>query len=480
MIYTSRRRNFRQFIKTRNLKYYIAFLAMVMAVIVAVIVITKNGKQNKIPDDRPDNTGVADNETDSGTDNETETDIVPETVRGIYQICVNLATNRIAVYEWNDDEEAFSDKAERYMLFASKNIQEGEYKAPYSHTDKNAWKESENETRFYRYATELGNKLIFHSADYNIFNDKNSLLVESYSAIGKDLPDGPVVNVSKDDVLSDGITLTLADAKWIYENCSYECSVKIYSNPSEDLYEPAYQIISIPDDITWEPTDSSYGTPWCQTEIATLDSPKQFELISLGAPLSYLLERAKATDITGADVSKYVYLSGDYDLDEPGEYSLHYNLIDIFGNHIQNPFKLVVSGHHNTTDDAPDDITTAKETSSENSPSVETTEQESSYEPATSENNSEYITDSYPETESESETFSDFETVSDFESETSDVTLPETDTTTEPFSPEDTETVNNVVTDESSDNEITTPDETIPIDEKPLVQNEEATSASDN
>lgn len=348
MVYTSRKRNFRRFIKTHNLKYYFAFLAMVLAIVAAVIVITRNNRRNK-PSGSQDETAE---QTESQT--EQETDIPPETVRGIYRLDLNLATGQMAVYEWDADSEAFSEKAEQYMLFAARNVNAGEYAAPYGSASKSAWASSERKERFYRYSTSFGGKIIFHSPDYDTQGDKNSLIAKSYEAIKEH---------SADD-LSDGITLTVADAKWIYENCSFESEIRIYSDERESAHETANRIIPIPEGITWEPTDSSNGTPWCQTEIAELSAPPVFEL-TLGAPETVVLGSAKALDKSGADVSKYVYFSGKYEIDKPGVYSLTYNLIDVFGNHLQQPLKLTVKEPETTPEETTPEPTTEITTESE-------------------------------------------------------------------------------------------------------------------
>ncbi len=363
MVYTSRKRNFRRFIKTHNLKYYFAFLAMVLAIVAAVIVITRNNRPGKQPGTVDDTSKTADTLT------EPETDTEPENVRGIYRLCLNLETGCMTAYEWDAQSEKFSENAARHMLFAARNIKTGDFAAPYDKTSKSAWASSERKDRFYRYATSFGGKIVFHSPDYDTQGDRNSLIAESYEAIGER---------GAEDI-SDGITLTVADARWIYENCSFESEIKIYTDKNEQAGAPANRIIPIPEEIKWEPTDSSHGTPWCQTEIEELTAPPVFEL-SLGAPVSVVLGSARALDKSGGDVSEYVYISGEYGIDKAGIYSLTYNLIDIFGNHLQKPLKLTIKEPETT----PEETTAEPQTTPE-----ETTENTSVSGESTSENVSE-------------------------------------------------------------------------------------------
>ncbi len=263
----------------------------------------------------------------------------------------------MTAYEWDAQSEKFSENAARHMLFAARNIKTGDFAAPYDKTSKSAWASSERKDRFYRYATSFGGKIVFHSPDYDTQGDRNSLIAESYEAIG---------DRGAEDI-SDGITLTVADARWIYENCSFESEIKIYTDKNEQAGAPANRIIPIPEEIKWEPTDSSHGTPWCQTEIEELTAPPVFEL-SLGAPVSVVLGSARALDKSGGDVSEYVYISGEYGIDKAGIYSLTYNLIDIFGNHLQKPLKLTIK------EPETENTSVSGESTSENVSEPETTE----------------------------------------------------------------------------------------------------------
>lgn len=67
-----------------------------------------------------------------------------------------------------------------------------------------------------------------------------------------------------------GITLSVADAKWIYEHCSFDSVITIYTDKNE---RHTLELIKIPDGITWDPTDVTTGSPWVQTRIKSMDAP---------------------------------------------------------------------------------------------------------------------------------------------------------------------------------------------------------------
>lgn len=365
MVYTSRKRNFRKFIKTHNLKYYAAFLAMVLAVIAAVVVINRNNSRGSLP---TESDATADHtESVSGGQTEAET----ENLRGVYRLCLNLATGRMAAYEWDGEAGKFSDSARRHMLFAAKNIKEGEYKAPYSAASKSTWASSGSAAeagageQFYRYVTDFGDGMVFHSASYGALNDKNSLIADSYMAIGVTAEQNTEGYRAS---LSPGVTLTVADAKWIYENCSFESEVLVYSDAKEEKPEPANSIISVPEEITWEPTDDSRGTPWCQTRVEEFTAMSEL-ILDVKAPGKFLMLNVRAVDSEGGDVSEYVYITGGFDLEKPGEYGIVYNIIDIFGNHLERAAKLTVK-EPETESQTPSE--TDMETDSESESNTET------------------------------------------------------------------------------------------------------------
>lgn len=68
------------------------------------------------------------------------------------------------------------------MLCSFNSFEEGEYKNTGGTGLRNVWYEDKN--NFYRYYTDFGNGLIFHSALYSEKNNKNSLNSDEYNMIG--------------------------------------------------------------------------------------------------------------------------------------------------------------------------------------------------------------------------------------------------------------------------------------------------------
>lgn len=313
MIYSSKRNKFKNFIKTRNMKYYVAFLALLAAVIVMVIVISHNNRQ---PEDAPSG---AEELSVTDTDYETSETEAPITAVGKYKLRVNLSTHMVSIHEWSSAASAFDEKPFKFMICSvNGDIKAGEYPG-ISDNSRELW-HSENDL-FYRYHVRFNDNISFHSAAYEKRNDAGSILPESYEKL----------NFGNSEY---GITLLLADAKWIYENCSGESVIELYDGTDEVPDEASYnRYISLPEGVRWDPTDTASDSLWCRTRIKSLTSPDILSL-KINTPAEFMMSFAKALDENDSDVSACIYITGTYDNSKPGLYAVTYNLIDIYGNHL--------------------------------------------------------------------------------------------------------------------------------------------------
>ncbi|MGN0370605.1 MAG: immunoglobulin-like domain-containing protein [Butyrivibrio sp.] len=342
MIYTSKKKGFLDFLKTGNWKYYTAFFVLFIAII--AVIITISVRSSKHTSD-PSETDLADNSNTS----ETMEEYVSQ--RGKYKICINTANFQITAYSWNNETEVFKDTPDRYMEAAFLMFEPGSYEADSNVSYKNTWIKNEDNS-YYRYVTDLGNGFIFHSASYNTMNDKNSLVVSDYESIG---------GTSS----SPGITLQISDAKWIYENCSLDSIVYVYNDETEEVSTDLIKVIDIPNGITWDPTDTSAGSPWCQSHVEKLTSQPEIS-VTEGTPDSVILSYAKAYDNNNLDVSANIYITGGYNLNKAGEYSITYNISDIYGNTLRSVSKLTVNVPDETNDTESTDVISSESDSTVN------------------------------------------------------------------------------------------------------------------
>lgn len=311
MIYTSKRRKFKDFLKTRNWSYYFIFLVLFATVITCVFIGINKANKSKQNNETTAEFASSDITTTPTKDN--------MTTKGRYKIAINLSNHQISIYEWNQSKKDYSSDAIKYMT-AGVNIKlvEGSYFFDEENFDKSNWYTTSSGD-IYRYYTEFSDDFTFHTARYQEHNNKNSLDVVSYNTIGE-------------TVNSSGITLLCSDAKWIYENCSYSSEIFIYSDAAEPINENITVKLAVPNGLSWDPTDTSNGSTFCQTKVSDIHCVYDFVNITQFGNVDFVKNFVKATDELGNDISSYVFtdISGTFDTVESMEMTFY--VADIYGN----------------------------------------------------------------------------------------------------------------------------------------------------
>lgn len=103
-----------------------------------------------------------------------------------------------------------------------------------------------------QYATHIVDGILFHSVPYLTKGDRSSLEYWAYDQLGSRVSMGCV-------------RLTVADAKWIYDNCTIGTEVEFYSssNPGPLGKPSARKISDAPKNVRgWDPTDPNKHNPW--------------------------------------------------------------------------------------------------------------------------------------------------------------------------------------------------------------------------
>ena len=311
MQYTTHRRSKKDFWKSRNTKFYLAVFFVFVAIVAGIAVAVR---QKSSSNSDNDNNEILDNTTsESGSE-----EVTVPIKAGKYEISINLNNCMISVIDKD------MDRVIRMMPAAISNtIENGTYEPQEESECRFTWK-ADGDTGYYRYYTSFGNDIVFHSSRYKEQHNKNSLVTEDYNSIG---------TISE----TEGVTLTVEDAKWIYENCSSDSYITVIS--MESHIKPG--VIKIPDNMTWDPTEVSKESPWCQSEIKSLDCSDIIEIKS-GDSENLIRNHIKAIDEKDVDISSYVKLLGDYNTDIPGTYDITLQIADIHGNVLTKNVSLVV------------------------------------------------------------------------------------------------------------------------------------------
>ena len=175
-----------------------------------------------------------------------------------------------------------------------------------------------------QYCTRIVGGVLFHSVWYYANGDYASQSYVQYNKLGTTASHGCV-------------RLTVADAKWIYENCPLGTSVTVFwgSSANDPLGKP--EAIKIPAKYGsrgWDPTDPMAGNPYSGLRPGISVAGAQTTL-QYGAEFNPFAGIA-AYDSLGNDISGRMTYSGNVNTKKVGSYSVTYNVTDALGRSASN------------------------------------------------------------------------------------------------------------------------------------------------
>lgn len=164
-----------------------------------------------------------------------------------------------------------------------------------------------------QYATAITGSILFHSVPYFTEN-KNDLEIEEYNKLGQSVSAGCV-------------RLSVIDAKWIYDNCSQDTYVEIFESDYEGpMGKPVAAVIGSGGAAgNWDPTDPDRDNPYMGNIPVILGAyDREVERYSEFDVTSGVT----ALDSTGKDVTNYMNVEGEVDLNTCGIYKVTYSVTD--------------------------------------------------------------------------------------------------------------------------------------------------------
>ena len=158
-----------------------------------------------------------------------------------YYIKVNKGTNVATVYKTKGNEP--------YRAFIV-SCGQATPKGTFYTKNKYRWKALMGPS-YGQYSTRITGSILFHSVWYYKNGDKASQSINAYNKLGTTASHGCV-------------RLTVADAKWIYDNCPLGTKVVIFSGKSKDdpLGKPSFDKIKSSKRQGWDPTDPDKNNPY--------------------------------------------------------------------------------------------------------------------------------------------------------------------------------------------------------------------------
>lgn len=169
-----------------------------------------------------------------------------------------------------------------------------------------------------QYCCRITGAILFHSVFYST-TDPSTLNYNAYNRLGTAASHGCV-------------RLTVADAKWIYDNCSSGTTVEIYdsSNPGPLGKPTPIRIDTSSRYRGWDPTDPDARNPWPKPKAPPTIKGAKSMTVERGSAEKVLTSGVSACDDSGKKLK--VEISGKYNLNRIGKYEITYKATDADGN----------------------------------------------------------------------------------------------------------------------------------------------------
>lgn len=230
-----------------------------------------------------------------------------------YLIKINKQANCVTIYRMNDNGKYKPVKALVCSTGYATKL------GTYSLGEKLRWHVLDGPC-YGQYCTRIYGGVLFHSVWYTGQNDPSTLSISSYNKLGTTASHGCV-------------RLTVAGAKWIYDNVPSGTKVVIYSdsNPGP-LGKP--KAIKLPYTYGWDPTDTGNpNNPWNSKKPSITGAKNQ--TVEYGAGFD-VMKGIQARNTTGFDAKALVTTKITYrgktvskvDTTTPGNYKVKYVLVD--------------------------------------------------------------------------------------------------------------------------------------------------------
>lgn len=241
---------------------------------------------------------------------------MPETVKAEespYYIKVNRQQNVVTIYEKDDNGEySVPVKAMTCSTGANNATPTGTFDL----SMKYRWHELDGKV-YGQYCSRITGHILFHSVYYND-TDPGTLAYNGYNRLGTQASHGCV-------------RLSVADSKWIYDNCPSGTVVTIYDdkeNPGPLGKPSTIQIDTSSPYRGWDPTDPDENNPWSKS--APEIKGAEDKTVEAGSKKPDWTENVTAVDYKGKELK--VNVTDNCDMEKTGKYEITFTAEDELGN----------------------------------------------------------------------------------------------------------------------------------------------------
>lgn len=241
---------------------------------------------------------------------------MPETVKAEespYYIKVNRQQNVVTIYE-KDDNGEYSVPVK--AMTCSTGVNNATPTGTFDLSMKYRWHELDGRV-YGQYCSRITGHILFHSVYYND-TDPGTLAYNGYNRLGTQASHGCV-------------RLSVADSKWIYDNCPSGTVVTIYDdkdNPGPLGKPSTIQIDTSSPYRGWDPTDPDENNPWSKS--APEIKGAEDKTVEAGSKKPDWTENVTAVDYKGKELE--VNVTDNCDMEKTGKYEVIFTAEDDLGN----------------------------------------------------------------------------------------------------------------------------------------------------
>ncbi|MBQ6814391.1 MAG: L,D-transpeptidase family protein [Lachnospiraceae bacterium] len=252
---------------------------------------------------------VINGDVEDNTQSETQgTDAVNKNNPYPYKVMINRLANCVTIYTLDENGQYTVPFKAMICSTGGDNTPLGTFKIGTKYDFKTLFYKS-----YGQYCSRIYGSILLHSSGNNSLN-KNDLNATDFNNLGLSVSHGC-------------IRLTVADAKWIYDNCPSGTEVVVYDseNPGP-LGKP--ESIKVPAGTNWDPTDPDPANPWHEKQPSI--ETESYKVLYESDTVDYFAG-VKAYDTCGNDITEDVVVEGYIDITVPGDYVVKYSVTDLLG-----------------------------------------------------------------------------------------------------------------------------------------------------
>lgn len=231
-----------------------------------------------------------------------------------YAIIVNEYNCSVTVYTYSNNE--YTTPVRAMVCSTGKKPIVADEEASFADVigDKSEWVYL-SDGKYYRYATYIGENLMFQSAPYSS-ESPDSVIAEEYNKIGT-------------RATSKNIRLSVEDAKWIYDNCKEGTTVRIVNAPQKYFYPlgvpEGVKLTENSKSLKYDPTDRDKNNPY--NKLAPVISGADNVVIEAETGFD-IYNGVTAADTCGNDITAKIRVEGEIDRNVEGRYVISYYVTD--------------------------------------------------------------------------------------------------------------------------------------------------------